>query len=219
MKLIIANWKMYLGIRESVVLAKKIRGGKNEVVVCPSFVAMAGVKKALGRRVKLGAQNVSWQEGGALTGEVSAGMLAALGCRYVIVGHSERRRFLKESDLVIREKLKAVLARRLIPILCVSELAELLVLNHLSASEVVVAYEPVWAIGTGRTPTMEEISVTHKKIRLRAEKSVKNLRVIYGGSVDEKNIDKILAAPGVDGVLIGGAGVKIKFWSKICSGG
>ncbi|MFA6132155.1 MAG: triose-phosphate isomerase [Patescibacteria group bacterium] len=217
MKLIVANWKMYLGVKESIALAKKTRKGKNEIVVCPSFAALTGVGKALGRGVKLGAQNVSWQAGGALTGEVSAGMLSELGCRYVIVGHSERRRFLNESDIVVREKLKAVLAEKIIPILCVSEISELTILNNLSVEKMVIAYEPVWAIGTGKTPTMDEIAAMHKKIQAKAGKSVKNLRVIYGGSVDEKNIEKILATPGVDGVLIGGASAKLVSWKKIIS--
>jgi len=206
---------MYLGVKESIALAKKTHGGKNEIVVCPSFVALSGVRKTLNKGVKLGAQNVSWQEGGALTGEVSAGMLSELGCKYVIIGHSERRRFLKEGEVVIREKLKAVLAKKIIPILCVSDLAELSVLNNLSVEKLVIAYEPVWAIGTGKTPTMDEISAMHQKIYSKVKKSIKNLCVIYGGSVDEKNIEKILAAPGVDGVLIGGASAKPESWKKI----
>lgn len=217
MKLIVANWKMYLGVKESIVLAKKTRGGKNEIVVCPSFAALSGVGQALGHGVKLGAQNVSWQAGGALTGEVSAGMLSELGCQYVIIGHSERRRFLGENNAIIRKKLKAASAAKIIPILCVSKTAELSVIRGLSLNKLVVAYEPVWAIGTGRTPTITEISSMHEKIRARAGRSVKNFRVIYGGSVDEKNLGKILAAPGVDGVLVGVASAKLSSWKKIVS--
>jgi triosephosphate isomerase len=113
----------------------------------------------------------------------------------------------------IREKLKAALAKQITPILCVSELGELVVLNNLPAEKIVVAYEPIWAIGTGKTPTVEAISNFHKEIRVRVGKIA---RVIYGGSVDEKNIEKILAAPSVDGVLVGGAGAKLSFWKKIC---
>ncbi|KKU05626.1 MAG: Triosephosphate isomerase [Candidatus Uhrbacteria bacterium GW2011_GWE2_45_35] len=206
---------MYLGVKDSVRLAKNIVAGKNQVIVCPSFVAIPEVKKALGKGVKLGAQNVSWQESGALTGEVSAGMLVELGCRYVIVGHSERRRFLAESDFVVREKLKAVLAKKIIPILCVSDLSELKILNQLVINDLIVAYEPVWAIGTGKTPTMEEIADMHKKIRARAGKSIKKLLVIYGGSVEEKNLKNILALPEVDGVLIGGASTTLSSLKKI----
>jgi len=215
MKLIIANWKMYLGVKESIALAKKTFAGKNETVICPSFAALSEVKKVLNKSVKLGAQNISWQDGGALTGEVSAGMLSELGCKYVIVGHSERRRFLKEGELVIREKLKAALAKKIIPILCVSDIKELLVLNDLVAEKIVVAYEPIWAIGTGRTPTMEEISNMHTKIRAKIGKSIKNVQVIYGGSVDEKNITRILETSGVDGVLVGGASTKLSSWKEI----
>lgn len=218
MKLIIANWKMYLGVKESIALAKKTFSRKNETVICPSFIALSEVKKVLNKGVKLGAQNVSWQEDGALTGEVSAGMLFELGCKYVIVGHSERRRFLKEGDLVIREKLKAVLAKKITPIFCVSDLKELVVLNDLVAEKLVVAYEPVWAIDTGKIPTMDEISDMHKKIRIRVMKSIKNFRVIYGGSVDENNIEKIFVTPGVDGVLVGGASIKLNSWRKIICG-
>lgn len=116
---------------------------------------------------------------------------------------------------MIRKKLKAALAEKITPILCVSKAAELSVLNNFSAEKMVVAYEPLWAIGTGRTPTLEEISAKHEKIRGQTRRSVKNLRVIYGGSVDKKNIGQILAAPGVDGVLIGRASTKIKSWLKI----
>jgi triosephosphate isomerase len=215
MKIIIANWKMYLGLKASVALAKQTLVGQKEIVVCPSFVALPEVKKVLPKGVKLGAQNVSWQDGGALTGEVAASMLAELGCRYVIIGHSERRRLLREDEIIIRKKLRAALAGKLIPILCVSRLEELSVLSGLTASRLVVAYEPLWAIGTGRTPTTANISAMHQKIRAKTGKSVGNLRVIYGGSVDEKNCRAILAAPGVDGVLVGAASAKTASWKKI----
>lgn len=214
MKLIIANWKMYLGLKQSVALARRIRVNRNEVVVCPSLAALSEVKRVLRKGVKLGAQNTSWQEGGALTGEVPASMLAELGCKYVIVGHSERRRCLGENNAMVRNKLKAASAAGLIPILCVSKTAELSVLKGLSFNKLVAAYEPIWAIGTGRTPAITDISAMHERIRAGVRGSVKNLRVIYGGSVDERNIKRILAAPGVDGVLVGEASTKLKFWLK-----
>lgn len=230
-KTIIANWKMYLGVKESIILARQTSKIKtiNEIVLCPSFVVLPLVKKELGKKIKLGAQNVAFRDGGALTGEVSAGMLNELGCKYVIIGHSERRSFLNESDVMIREKLKLAVAQKIIPIFCVGETAEarkigetvkviknqLAVLNNLSFDKLVIAYEPVWAIGTGRVPTLEEISDVHGFIRTEAGKSSKNLQIIYGGSVDENNIKKILIIPGVDGVLVGGASTKINFWKKL----
>ncbi len=232
-KLLIANWKMYLGVKESVVLARQTSKVKsaNEIVICPSFVVLPLMKKELGKKVKLGAQNVAWREGGALTGEVSASMLSELGCKYVIIGHSERRSLLNESEVTIREKLKLAVAKKNIPIFCVGETAEarkagetvkvikgqLAVLNNLSFDKLVIAYEPVWAIGTGRVPTTEEISDVHGFIRAEAGKSVKNLQIVYGGSVDENNIKKILAVTGVDGVLVGGASTKLNSWKKIIS--
>jgi len=230
-KLIIANWKMYLGVKESIVLARQTSKIKttNEIVICPSFVVLSLVKKELGKKIKLGAQNVAWKESAALTGEVSAGMLSELGCKYAIIGHSERRSLLNESDVTIREKLKLAVAEKIIPIFCVGETAEarkagetvriiksqLAVLNNLSFDKLVIAYEPIWAIGTGRVPTSDEISDVHEFIRVETGKLVKNLQIIYGGSVDENNIKKILNTKSVDGVLVGGASTKINSWKKI----
>ncbi|MFH1252937.1 MAG: triose-phosphate isomerase [Candidatus Uhrbacteria bacterium] len=229
-KIIIANWKMFLSLKESVVLAKQITKlkTKNEIVVCPAFISLVEVKKTLGKAKKIGAQNVAWQAGGALTGEVSAGMLAEVGCQYVIIGHSERRIFANEGDLVIREKLKLAAAYGLTPILCVGETAlerqtqqtkkvlkkQLAVLNNLSFKKLIVAYEPVWAIGTNQIPTVKEISLAHQLINETASPVAKKVSVVYGGSVDENNLKEILAVPEVAGVLVGRASTKVSFWKK-----
>jgi triosephosphate isomerase len=230
-KIIIANWKMFLGIEESVSLARKIFQIKSscKIVICPSFLALLEVKKVLGKTAKLGGQNLAWQAGGALTGEVSASMLAEVGCRYVIIGHSERRIFANEGDLVIREKIKLAVKNNLCPILCVGETTrerednktftvikkQLAVLNKLDLKKMIVAYEPVWAIGSGKTPTLQEISVAHNRIKKIVAKKIKSLSVIYGGSIDENNLTEILSTNFVDGVLIGRAGTKINFWKKL----
>lgn len=224
---------MFLGNKDSVFLARKISKIKSlhEIVICPSFPALVEVKKNFGKKIKLGAQNISWQAGGALTGEVSASMLVEVGCRYAIIGHSERRIFANEGDLVIREKLKLAVANGLLPILCIGETVlereegktkkiikkQLVVLNDLSFKELIIAYEPVWAIGTNRLPTSEEMVAAHKLIRKSVGQAVKKLHVVYGGSVDEKNLREILATPEADGVLVGRASTKNSFWKIIPS--
>lgn len=233
MPLIIANWKMLLGFKESIALAKQIKSlkFKQPIVVCPSFAALSEVKKTIGSRVVLGAQNVSWQAGGALTGEVSASMLSEVGCQYVIIGHSERRIFANEGDLVIREKLKLAAANGLTPVLCIGETKlerelgqtkkilkkQLSVLNRLSFEKIIVAYEPVWAIGGNHTLTPKEIISIHKFIRLLISATVVKPQIIYGGSVDENSLSEILLLPEVDGVLVGHASAKLRFWKKITS--
>jgi triosephosphate isomerase len=231
MKLIIANWKIYLGAKESVALARRLSKikSKNQLVVCPSFPVVSEVKKALGKNIKLGAQNVAQKPDGALTGEVSAGMLSSLGCQYVIVGHSERRHTLSETDAQIKEKLRVVVSSKMIPVLCVGETLserksgktieivrkQLSVLRGLKFENLVIAYEPVWAIGTGLTPTLEQISEVHKTIKKVIGKLVSKTKVLYGGSVDKKNAQKILSLAEVDGALIGRASTDYSSLKKI----
>ena len=235
-KLIVANWKMYLGFRESVVLARclaklEIGNWKLEVVVCPSFVALSEVAKVVkGTRVKLGAQDVEPEARGAHTGEVGLDDLGEIGVQYVLVGHSERRAK-GEDDAFINRKLQAVLKAGMRPILCVGELsaireagqAEFHVAKQLrvgwagvpeiALKRVIIAYEPIWAIGTGNPATPEIVATMHAQVRKNM--AIKTIPIIYGGSVGAKNAAAFLQARGVDGLLIGGASTRAEEFLQI----
>jgi triosephosphate isomerase len=233
---LIANWKMNLSVKDSIALAEEYRDlfkkSKLEVVACPSFTSLPFVCKALEESsVAVGAQDMFWETKGAFTGEVSPQDLVELGARYVIIGHSERREFAMEEDWMIHRKIQAALAtRRLTPILCIGEtledheqgareevLARQLgeAINGLSlhlGQNFIVAYEPVWAIGTGETPDAEEISYVNDVLRVLlrqhfGERSDQNCAVLYGGSVDSDTIGPIMNT-GVDGFLVGSASLK-----------
>ncbi|MFQ5801794.1 MAG: triose-phosphate isomerase, partial [Candidatus Methylomirabilales bacterium] len=207
---IAGNWKMYLTTADAVALVKQLQSllegsDEVEVVVCPPFTALTAVAEALkSSRIGLGAQNMHWEKEGAFTGEVSPFMLKELGCRYVVLGHSERRQYFGETDPQVNRKLKAALEYRLTPILCVGEtLAEredgrtlqvvegqlqggLSGIPAQAAEGVTVAYEPVWAIGTGRTATTEQAAEVHAFIRKRltelwGEAAATAVRILYGG--------------------------------------
>jgi triosephosphate isomerase len=242
--LVAGNWKMHGSRAEAErlvgsLIARGAAAGDAEVVVCPPFVHLADVGRQLaGSPIVLGAQSVCAEEAGAYTGEVAASMLADLGCRYVIVGHSERRAMYGEDDALVARKFQAAQRYGLVPILCVGEsLAERdggatreVVLRQLDAvleatgrdafTRAVVAYEPVWAIGTGRTATPEQAQEVHGLIRVRvAEKDARiaaSLRVLYGGSVKAGNAGRLFAMPDVDGGLIGGASLKAEDFTAIC---
>jgi triosephosphate isomerase len=243
--LVAGNWKMHGNRAEAARLVGELitRGagrGEDEVVVCPPFVYLADVRNQLdGSRIALGAQDVCAEEAGAHTGEVSAAMLADIGCRYVIVGHSERRALYGESDALVARKFVAAGRHALTPILCVGEsLAEresdatrAVILRQLDAvlglagigafAAAVVAYEPVWAIGTGRTATPAQAQEVHALIRGRiGEKDATiaaSLRVLYGGSVKAGNAAELFTMPDVDGGLIGGASLKADEFASICA--
>jgi triosephosphate isomerase len=243
--LVAGNWKMHGSRAEAARLVGELitRGtdrGEAEVVVCPPFVYLADVRSQLdGSRVILGAQDVCAEEAGAHTGEVSAAMLADIGCRYVIVGHSERRALYGDSDELVARKFIAAGRHALTPILCVGEsLAEregdatrAVILRQLDAVistagigafvAAVVAYEPVWAIGTGRTATPAQAQEVHALIRGRiGEKDATigaSLRVLYGGSVKAVNAAELFTMPDVDGGLIGGASLKADEFGSICA--
>lgn len=231
-KLVVGNWKMH-GSREANadLLAGLLQAGVMacEVAVCPPFVYLSDVAQTLGAStVVWGAQDCSAHEQGAYTGEVSPHMLAELGCRYVIVGHSERRSLHAESDQVVADKAKAALAHGLTPIVCVGESlqqrqageTELVVKRQLSAvihtlghcvSEMVVAYEPVWAIGTGLTATPEQAQAVHAALRAQLHAATtrsSEMRILYGGSLKPDNASTLFAQPDIDGGLIGGAALK-----------
>lgn len=243
--LVAGNWKMHGSRAEAARLAGELiaRGagdGQAEALVCPPFPYLAEVHSRLqGSRIGLGAQDVSAEDVGAFTGEVSAAMLADVGCRYAIVGHSERRALYGEGDALVARKFTAAGGHSLVPILCVGESLEerernetrAVVLRQLDAvlaaagagafARSVVAYEPVWAIGTGRTATAAQAQDVHALIRSRiAEKDATiaaSLRVLYGGSVKAANAAELFSMPDVDGGLIGGASLKADEFASICA--
>lgn len=235
--IIAGNWKMNKNVAEAVELVRALREAtadveKVEIVVCPPFVALAAVKEALaGSKIKVGAQNMHWEEKGAFTGEVSALMLKGL-VEYVIIGHSERRQFFGETDESVNKKTKAALAKGLTPIVCVGEtlaqyeagdtarVVSSQVKNGLAgliveqAQSIVIAYEPVWAIGTGKAATGEGAnSVVALNIRgplseMFGAAVAQSVRVQYGGSVTPANIVEFMSRPDLDGGLVGGASLK-----------
>ncbi len=243
--LVAGNWKMH-GNRADAsrlvgeIIAHGAGGGVSEAIVCPPYVHLEEARRRLeGSPIGLGAQDVCADEQGAYTGEVSARMLADAGCRYVIVGHSERRAIYGESDELVARKFLAAQRHALVPILCVGELlaereqdaTRAVILRQLDAvldaadtpafGRAVVAYEPVWAIGTGLTATPGQAQEVHALIRGRiAEKDATiaaSLRVLYGGSVKAANAAELFAMPDVDGGLIGGASLKAEEFASICA--
>ncbi len=242
-KLIIGNWKMALGYKESLMLAENLvlsqpyKPLSAEVAVCPSFVALPSVANILeGTAIFWGAQDATQYAPGPVTGGTSLESLVELDCRYVILGHSERRQLFGETDELVRDKLKATLERtNLIPVVCVGETlaereagrAEETVRGQLRAiftsivvpadHEVVLAYEPIWAIGTGKTSTPEQAEAMHSFIReLLGELGLKSVRILYGGSVKPENAGKLLSQPNIDGLLVGGASLSAaSFWSIV----
>ena len=256
MRIIAGNWKMNKTPSEARSFAAQLlqslaaagRPEGVEVVLCPSFPALAAVAEEIRRSgleswVHLGAQNLFWEPHGAFTGEVSGAMLADVGCRYVIVGHSERRHLLGESDEWVARKVRAAMSFGLTPILCVGETLEERrrgqteavvrrqldsALEGLSAEAVgamVVAYEPVWAIGTGENASGEEANrVIDGVIRARVreafgEEAAVRLRIQYGGSVSPSNIGEFMAYPSIDGALVGGASLKVDSFVAIVAAG
>jgi triosephosphate isomerase (TIM) len=225
-KVIIAgNWKMYKTQGEATEFLMEFISQiddapeDREVVLCVPFTDLTIVSKSLhGNRIRLGAQNVHWEESGAYTGEISASMLTEIGVRYVIVGHSERRQNFGETDETVNLRLKAAQASGLIPILCVGETkqqrdagkAERVIIDQLKnglvgidQAKLVIAYEPIWAIGTGETCEANEADRVIGVIR--EQLTDRNVTIQYGGSVKPSNIDEIMAQPQIDGVLVGGA--------------
>ena len=232
-KLIAGNWKMNGGLEANraliVDLAAGMVGARSAVVVCAPAPFLSQLQGLLpGSAIELGAQDVSAHVAGAFTGEVSAGMLREFGVRYVIVGHSERRQYQGENDVVVALKAKQALAAGITPIVCVGEtlaqreagatedvvkrqLAAVIHTNGHCISEIAVAYEPVWAIGTGRTATPEQAQQVHAVLRaqLRAASDIAGrIKIVYGGSMNAANAAQLLAQPDIDGGLVGGASLK-----------
>ena len=241
--LIAGNWKMHLGLKEAQMLVQQLIAScvveGVEVVVCPAFTALASIAQLLrGSRIGLGAQDLFWETQGAFTGEISPTMLIDAGCRYVIIGHSERRQHFGETDESVHRKLDAALAHRLLPIVCVGETLtereqqrtfEVLERQLGGAfrdcetwdcAQVTVAYEPVWAIGTGRNATPEQAQEAHTFIRKWLAKrcgaeASESMRIQYGGSVNAANAASLLTEPDVDGALVGGASLKADAFAAI----
>ena len=234
MPLVIGNWKMSGTLAEARPLAAGVRDGLKrfkgvDVVLCPPFTALAAVADVLqGTAIGLGAQNCHWESSGAHTGEIAPPMLVELGCRTVLVGHSERRREMGETDDLVKRKVAAALAHGLVPVLCVGETAEerrqgltfttvegqlragLAGLDTAAVARLVIAYEPVWAIGTGVNATPQQAAEVHGYVRglvseLASKEVAQGLRVLYGGSVKADNVDALLAEGDIDGALVGGA--------------
>lgn len=243
-KIVAGNWKMNMTTAEAESLVTALKGDlanfrEVEVVVCPPFTSLSTVSELVqGTHLDLGAQNMHWEKGGAYTGEISAGMLRELYCHFVILGHSERRQYFGETDEIVNRKTKAALASSLHPIVCVGETLEEREagqvedvittqvkgsLAGLSAKELldsVIAYEPVWAIGTGKTATSEQAQEVHALIRkVLAEMFdptvADGVRIQYGGSVKPGNAKELFSMPDIDGGLIGGAALDAKSFIDI----
>jgi triosephosphate isomerase (TIM) len=243
-KVIAANWKMYKTPEQTRDFFRDflplVAGHtRDEIVVCPPYIDLAdAMEAAQGSNIAIGAQNVHWKEEGAFTGEISAAMLLALGVKHVIVGHSERRQYFGETDDTVNLRLKSALEAGLTPICCVGEVLEereagltddvlrrqcvraFHAISAKKATKMVVAYEPVWAIGTGKTATPEIAAEAHAVIRREAteifgEEFAGRLRILYGGSVKPENAATLMAQEELDGALVGGASLDAKSFAAI----
>ncbi len=243
-KLIVANWKMNKTIGESISYIKELKElvkdvSDRDIAVCPPFTALSAVSAEIkASNIALGAQDMYWEKEGAFTGAISAEMLKEIGVNYVIIGHSERRQHFNETDFTVNSKVKAALAANLAPIVCVGEneaerknddtkaVVEEQIKNGLmdiSKEEflkLAIAYEPVWAIGTGKNATPEEADEMHAFIRemitdMHDEETSQKVRILYGGSVKPDNIKEFMEKENIDGVLIGSASLDAKKFSDI----
>jgi triosephosphate isomerase len=241
---IAANWKMNKMVGESVRFAQQLVAEfaeftEREIVIAPPFTALYPVAQVLQESpIHLSAQNVHWNEKGAYTGEISPGMLTDIGCEYVIIGHSERRTLFGEKDGDINRKISTALTFDVKPIFCIGETLDERTadktfdiinkqikegLNNIPSDDIrriVIAYEPIWAIGTGKTATAEQAEEVHRYIRELivgsfGEDTGKNVRIIYGGSVNEDNIGGLMTQPNINGALVGGASLDVESFSSI----
>jgi triosephosphate isomerase len=244
-KIIAANWKMNMTQSESAAFVETLLleiGDESEVevVIIPPFTAIGVVNQALGtsQNIKVGAQNMHWERSGAFTGEISAAMLRDLYVRYVVLGHSERRQYFGETDDIVNRKVRAAHEALLRPIVCIGETLDqrehgnvekilglqlrgsLAGLNAKELSETVIAYEPVWAIGTGKTATSEQAQEAHAFIRhtlteLSDSATAEKIRIQYGGSVKPDNAASLMSQPDIDGALVGGASLDARSFAQI----
>jgi len=244
--IIAGNWKLFKTIQEAIELSNglkrelfKLDSQGIDIVVCPVFTALSEVSEVvLESNILLGAQDLYWKDEGAFTGEVSGKMLKDAGCSFVIVGHSERRQFFNETNETVNKKIKAALANNLTPIVCVGEMLSereagktfdvlkdhvqngLQGLSKEDILKIVIAYEPVWAIGTGKTATPLQAQEVHKYIRgllakLYDEDTANQIRIQYGGSVKPENITELMKQPDIDGALVGGASLTVASFTDI----
>ena len=241
--IIAGNWKMNKTPEEAkelvTALVPLVKNAKCDVVICPPFVDLCAVKPIIaGTNIHLGVQNIHWAEKGAFTGEISADMLKAHGVEYAIVGHSERRQYFGETDATVNQRAKAAIAAGITPIICVGESLEQresgvtnavvsgqtkAALDGIEAKDVetlVIAYEPIWAIGTGKTATKEDANATIAVIRgaiaeVYGKDVAEKVRIQYGGSMNPKNASELMRMPEIDGGLIGGASLKAEDFSKV----
>lgn len=237
--IIAGNWKMNKTATEAVALVELLKDKVDvegvEVVFCPPMVSLVAAGEAMkGTSIGLGAQNMYFEDSGAFTGEVSADMLLDIGVKYVIIGHSERRQYFNETDETVNKKLLKALEKGLVPIVCVGEslderergIQETLVTGQVraafanvsaeGAAKAVIAYEPIWAIGTGRTASSEQAEEVCRWIRenlidMYGEEVANAVRIQYGGSVNASNVDELMGMPNIDGALVGGASLKEDF--------
>ena len=236
-KIIIAcNWKMNKTSSQSIALINEIKeklpASENKFIVCPPFTSLEKLCDNLkGSKIEVGAQNCHWEEKGAFTGEIAPDMLSEIGVKYVIIGHSERRTYFGETDETVNKRIKAALSHGLTPILCVGEsleireqgntknliksqiIADLKEISKADSEKIIIAYEPIWAIGTGKTATSDQAEEICKFIRdtlaeIYGNDSAEKTHVLYGGSMNEKNAEELLSRPNIDGGLIGGASLK-----------
>ena len=239
--LIAANWKMNTTVNEAVELVHKMIGALDRIdsvekVICPPFISLTAVAEIIrDSSIKMGAQNIYFEEKGAYTGEISPLMLAGL-CQFVIIGHSERRQYFNETDEIINRKIKTALEFEIIPILCIGEKLEdneagktedvlrrqleSALVGVDSLSKTVIAYEPIWAIGTGRSASGNQADETigfirHRIAALYNEETASNMRTLYGGSVTAENVAEFIRQPEIDGALVGGASLKAEQFISI----
>jgi triosephosphate isomerase len=242
--LIAGNWKMYKTCGEALESASKLRHLTEgvsgcDIMIAPTSTALFPVAAALkGSPIAVGAQNIHWKEEGAYTGEISAAMIASCGCTHVIIGHSERRQFFGETDETVNSKIKAAVTHRLVPVFCIGETEKerddektMIVLDKqikdglkgLGSNELgqlVIAYEPVWAIGTGKTATPDQVQEVHHFLRslirdLLGSEIADFIRILYGGSVKPSNISELMMLEDVDGALVGGASLVAETFNEI----
>ncbi len=238
------NWKMFKTAKEASKMISELKElvkgvSDREVVICPPFTALeSAVNAAKGSNVKIGAQNLYWEEKGAFTGEIAPGMIKDLGCEYVIIGHSERRQYFGETDATVNKRTFSALKAGLKPIICVGETLQeresektfsvietqikggLKGLSEEQMKDCVIAYEPVWAIGTGKTASKEQAQEVHAFIRkllsdLFGKDTADAARILYGGSVKPDNVKDLMSQPDIDGGLVGGASLEAEPFSKI----
>ncbi len=234
---IAGNWKMHNTISESLELVRGIKDNVSdvadvEIVVAPVYTALASVAAELkDSNINVASQNIFWEEKGAFTGEIAPNMIKDAGCSHAIIGHSERRQYFGETDETVNKRVKSALAAGLVPILCVGETLEereagstikvvetqikggLVDISTEDMAKIIIAYEPVWAIGTGKTASPDQAEDVHKNIRAIVEDIYDSaisggVRILYGGSVKPENVDELMAQPDIDGALVGGAALK-----------